>query len=63
MSKLFEANILNRLFAYKIKKKENMAGPQLLLPQSRTRLCYQQYFNYRGWSTNYHGPSMAALMQ
>jgi hypothetical protein len=63
MSKIYVANILSRHFTYLTKKLNKMAGPQLLLPQPKTRLCSQQCLKYRGWSTNYCGLMMAALLQ
>jgi len=64
MSKMCVANILSRHFTYKFKQKLNkMAGPQLLLPKPRTRLCYQQHMKYRRCSTSYYGSTMVALLQ
>jgi len=43
------ANFLSGIFILKTPQNlKNMARHQLLLPQHRTRLCYQQYLKYRG---------------
>jgi len=64
MWEIFVANNLSRLSTYKCKQKLiKMAGLQVLLPQPRTRLCYQQDLKYRWWCTSYYGSVIAALLQ